>query len=103
MSVRILTTHIWTKLFVPIIWISRLLAIGIVLCLLEVILPDNTLGVVVLIVAFFATIILHGLFIEQWYHILQTYLYVRINLQTRISLNICCFCSRHLTRVHGTP
>ena len=49
--------------------------------------PDNALGLVVLILAFFSTIILHALTLEQWYHVLQTYLYVRINLGTKISLN----------------
>ncbi len=49
--------------------------------------PDNALGMVVLIIAFFATIVLHALTLEQWYHTIQTYLYVIINLGTNISMS----------------
>ena len=37
-------------------------------------------------IAFFGSIIIHGLYIERFYHIIQTYLYVTVNLGTEISM-----------------
>ena len=35
MAIRITTTHVWTKVFVPIIWMSRLFLIGIAISILD--------------------------------------------------------------------
>lgn len=87
MAIRIVTTHIWTKIFIPIIWISRLVCICVVLSLLGTIIPAEGFGIVIFIVAFLAIIVTHAMTIEQWYHVVQTYLYIRINLATAISLH----------------
>lgn len=86
MAIRITTTHVWTKLFIPINWVSRLLCIGLVLSLLDLMGADGTFGVILFIVGFFGALIVHGLFIEQFYHVIQTYLYVTVNLGTKISM-----------------
>ena len=88
MAVRIATTHIWTKVFIPVVFISRILLLIVVFSLgflAGIKLPDNWVGVAIGIVTFFGTIILHAVVIEQFYHELQTYLYIKINLGVDIS------------------
>ena len=86
MAIRISTTHIWTKLFIPIIWASRLLTIFLILSFLYLLLPTEGYWGIAYIIGFFGAIMLHASTLEQRYHVLQTYLYVVINLGTPISL-----------------
>lgn len=87
MAIRIQTTHIWTKIFIPIVWVSRICAICVVISLIEAMIPNETFAGILMFIAFFATIVLHALFIEQYYHIIQTWLYIRLNLGTNVSLS----------------
>ena len=93
MRIRIVTTHIWTKIFIPIVWISRFLFL--MLCVfsfasfLDFINIDNAiiniLGVILIVGVFIGSLLVHSMFIEQFYHTIQTYLYVAVNLRTKIS------------------
>ena len=53
--------------------------------LLAMFIPDGGFGIAIYIVAFFATITVHAMTLEQQYHIIQSYLYIRINLGTPIT------------------
>jgi DnaJ like chaperone protein len=93
MRVTVVTTHIWTKVFLPIVWVSRLAFLG--LCMfsfasfLDLININSTilniLSILLIIVAFIGSLVIHALYIEQFYHTIQTYLYVVINLKTKIN------------------
>ncbi|MDP8268948.1 MAG: TerB family tellurite resistance protein [Candidatus Tenebribacter davisii] len=93
MRVTVITTHIWTKVFVPIVWISRLAFLG--LCMfsfasfLDLININNTIinviELLLIIVVFIGSLVVHSMYIEQFYHTIQTYLYVVINLRTKIN------------------
>jgi len=93
MRVTVLTTHIWTKVFLPIVWVSRLAFLGICMIsfasLLDLINNNspilNILSVLLMIVAFIGSLAVHAMYIEQFYHTIQTYLYVAINLKTKIN------------------
>lgn len=82
MAIPVPVTHRWTKLFVFVKIISIILCIGIVITLLELLGIEHWAIVLPLI---FATIICHAIFINPIYHILTTYLYVRVDLGTKIS------------------
>jgi DnaJ like chaperone protein len=75
------------KIFVPITIISRLLLIGICLALLEPILPNNWFCAVVYIFIIVGVIVFHAMSIDQFYHVIQTYLYITINLGVKISFS----------------
>jgi DnaJ like chaperone protein len=93
MGVTVVTTHIWTKVFVPIVWVSRLSFLG--LCtvsfasFLDLININNfvvnIIEILLIIVVFIGSLFIHSMYIDQFYHTIQTYLYVVINLRTKIN------------------
>ncbi len=90
MAIRIVTTHVWTKVFILIKYISFFLCIGLIFTIfspLEPILGGTWIGVVGAIVLFIGAIWIYGVTILPFYDNLETYLYIKINLGVDISFN----------------
>lgn len=79
--IRIRTTHGWTVIFLPFLWVSRIAFIALFGGIFDTLdFPEWTFWI-----ALFAGLITHVLFIDPIYHTFQTFLYINYSLSTKVS------------------